>query len=75
MNPTLRCSNCENNTICMPENSTDECVVTCPSCGTELGRWGDLITAALDAARENFEKTSNRTLWNALYGADGIESK
>lgn len=59
----------------MPENSTDESVVTCPACGSKLGLWGDLIAAALDAARENLEKTSNRNLWNALYGGDGIKVK
>ena len=75
MNTTLRCPKCENGAISVPENSPDESVVTCPSCGAELGPWGELIAAALDTARENFEKTSNQNLWNALYGADSINSK
>jgi len=75
MNTALRCLKCGSNTISMPENSTDESLVTCPSCGTELGLWGDLIAAALDTARENFEKTSNQSLWNVPYEADGIKSK
>jgi hypothetical protein len=75
MNTTLCCPKCGNNTISIPENSKDESVVTCPSCGAELGLWGDLITAALDTARENFEKTSNQTLWNALCGTDVIKSE
>ncbi|HEV2962790.1 MAG TPA: hypothetical protein VG649_13255 [Candidatus Angelobacter sp.] len=75
MNTALHCSNCGSNTIAMPENSIDESVVICPSCGTELGLWGDLIAVALDRARENFEKTSNLTLWNALYGAESMKSK
>ncbi len=75
MNTILCCPTCGNNAISVPQNSTDESVVTCPLCRTELGLWGDLIAAALDTARENFEKTSNQALWNALYSSDGAKSK
>lgn len=75
MNATICCSKCGNDGISMPGNSTDECIVTCPSCGAELGLWGDLISAALDSARENFERNSNQALWNVLCEADELKCK
>jgi predicted RNA-binding Zn-ribbon protein involved in translation (DUF1610 family) len=74
-NTTLCCPKCGNDEIAVPKNSIDESVVTCPLCRTQLGLWGDLITAALDAARENFEKNSNQTLWNALHNFNRAKSR
>jgi hypothetical protein len=50
--PPLRCHNCGGNRITVPNHSTDESIVTCTSCGADLGRWGTLRLGILEVAKK-----------------------
>jgi hypothetical protein len=47
----LRCHNCGGNRITVPNHSTDESIVTCTSCGADLGRWGTLRLGILESTK------------------------
>ena len=48
----LRCPKCGSNKFVVPDNSTDESLITCADCGARIGRWGDIRVGILEEAKE-----------------------
>jgi hypothetical protein len=49
---TIKCRKCGGDMLVLPDNPTDDSIVTCQSCGIEVGRWGDIKAAALNTVQE-----------------------
>ena len=47
----LRCPKCGSNKFVVPDNSTDDSLVTCADCGAEIGRWGNIRVGILEEAK------------------------
>jgi hypothetical protein len=62
----LGCSNCGSNDLVGPEETTDESVLSCNSCGAELGTFNDILT-------KKFAKDLEGTLGETLEGFDNIK--
>jgi hypothetical protein len=48
----LRCPKCGSNKFIVPDNSTDDSLVTCADCGDMIGRWGDIRLGILEEAKD-----------------------
>lgn len=55
INIKLTCKHCGSNDLEIPDDATDESMVTCKGCNTEVGKWGDVQQAAKDAARDEID--------------------
>ncbi len=53
---TLQCSKCGGKTLSLPDQPTDESVVRCDSCGTEMGTLGDLKAVAVETVKKGVKK-------------------
>jgi ribosomal protein S27E len=51
----VRCAKCGGNKLVVPDESKDSSIVTCQSCGTQIGKWGDVKAAALKKAKEEVQ--------------------
>ena len=65
----LHCPKCGGNDLEIPDDATDDSLVTCASCGAVLGRWGDAQRQAMEAA---YGKASEE-IGNALRAEFGDE--
>jgi hypothetical protein len=56
------CPLCGGNTLSLPEGYDDNSIATCGSCGTEMGRLGDLKAMAGAGSQQESGKTPFRGL-------------
>lgn len=70
---TFTCKKCGGNTLSLPDEPTDNSIVSCSSCGVEVGRWGDIQAAALGAAKDKVEKDLTDVLREAFKGVEGFK--
>ncbi|QNQ62425.1 hypothetical protein IB024_01300 [Brucella sp. 6810] len=49
----FKCPKCEGTVIALPDDPTDESIVTCKSCGVSFGPWGDIKARAMQMAKDN----------------------
>lgn len=52
----LRCAKCGSKALVAESNLTDDSIIICAACGTEIGRWGDVRQQALKASAEEIKK-------------------
>ncbi|MFL6427700.1 MAG: hypothetical protein ACJ71S_05610 [Acidobacteriaceae bacterium] len=50
-----RCAKCRSDQFVIPDNPKASSIVTCHSCGTQIGKWGDLKAALTNKAEEEAE--------------------
>ena len=53
----VKCPRCGSVGIEVEDNPTDESVVSCPTCKSELTTWGELRAAARKKARAHFRSS------------------
>jgi ribosomal protein S27E len=66
-----RCAKCGSDQFVIPDNPKDSSVVTCHSCGTQIGKWGDLKAALTKKA----EKEAQTAIRKAFKGSKDIRFK
>jgi transcription elongation factor Elf1 len=66
---TFECKNCGGNTLVLPDEATDESVVTCKSCGIEVANWGDIKNASVETVKAQIIED----LKDAFSGTDGFK--
>ena len=72
---TLQCKKCGDNMLSLPDNPTDDSIVTCKSCGVEVGRWGDIKTGAKNTVKEKVTESIKDIFRDAFKGSKGITFK
>jgi len=72
---TLKCKKCSGNMLIVPDNPTDDSIVTCKSCGVEVGRWGDIKTGAKNTVKEKVTESIKDIFRDAFKGSKGITFK
>jgi len=54
----LRCRNCGSNKFIVPDDATNDSLVTCARCGETIGAWGEVRVGLLEETKE--EKAEKR---------------
>jgi len=49
---SFRCKECGGTILTLPDNHTDDSIATCKKCGVKHGRWRDIKTKAIHAAKD-----------------------
>jgi hypothetical protein len=73
MSASISCGKCGSNELLVPEDTADDSIVVCSSCGHELGRWGDIQAAVLKSAEEKVAEDFKDGLRKMLKGVDGVK--
>jgi len=72
---TMKCLKCGSDKLVLPDNPTDDSIVTCKSCGVEVGRWGDIKTGAKNTVKEKVTESIKDIFRDAFKGSKGITFK
>jgi hypothetical protein len=65
---TITCTKCGSNDVEVPDDATDESMVTCKGCQTEVGTWGELKQAVINRAKDEVVSEVNKQLGKKLKG-------
>ena len=72
---SLSCQKCGSNELTIPDEATDDSMVTCSACGSELARWGDVRTTLLEAATQVVKESVSDSFGKEFDGLDGVTFK
>ena len=70
---TLSCSECGSNDIIGPDEMTDESIVTCNTCGAEVGTWGEIQKACFIAGKKKAEQYIQGTIGERFEDTDSTQ--
>jgi uncharacterized Zn finger protein len=65
---TITCTNCGSNDVEVPDDATDESMVTCKNCQKEVGSWGELRQAVINRVKDEAVSEVKEQLGKKLKG-------
>lgn len=72
---TLRCEECGSNIVPPPDETPDETVIACSTCGAKGESWGDIKAAIHEAVAQKASESAADIFGKAFEGLDGITFK
>lgn len=64
----INCNLCGSNDLEIPDDATDESMVTCKGCNKEICKWGELKESAMNAAKDEATNILRNAMKEAFEG-------